>query len=334
MREARAVAAVDHQHIVPVYAVGEADGTQYIAMRLVPGATLREVFNVSGPLAPGRAAGFISPVASALDAAHAAGLVHRDVKPANILVDARRGRPEHLYLTDFGIASAMLSGATPSVAGQFLGTPDYAAPEQVQAAPDRPVDGRADQYALACVAFEALTGQVPFKRDLPVTVLYAHVFSPPPRATSIRPDLPLAVDGVIAKAMAKQPDDRFTSCDNFAEALREALGLARYDPSGRQFVAAPMAVGVEQTITEHVQGTVSLGVQAKQILALIDAFAARPEAPALITAVHELEDPDAPANSRKSAKGRLSKFAVGLSGKVGDATLNILGKYLESKLGL
>jgi alkylhydroperoxidase/carboxymuconolactone decarboxylase family protein YurZ len=175
---------------------------------------------------------------------------------------------------------------------------------------------------------------VPFKRDLAVTVLYAHVFSPPPRATSIRPDLPPAVDGVLAKAMAKQPDDRFASCDNFAEALREALGLARYDPSGRQLVAAAMAVSVEQTIIEHVQGTVSLGVQAKQILALIDAFAARPEAPALITAVHELEDPDAPADSRKSAKGRLNKFVADLSGKVEDAALTILGKYLESKLGL
>ena len=158
VREARAVAAVDHPHIIPVYAAGEADGMQFIAMRFVAGDTLQGVIRASGALSPRRAAAFISPVASALDAAHAAGLVHRDVKPGNILVDARRGGPEHAYLTDFGIARAMLSAGTLTVAGQFLGTPDYAAPEQVNG---QPVDGRADQYALACVAFEPLTGTRP-----------------------------------------------------------------------------------------------------------------------------------------------------------------------------
>ncbi len=146
VREARAVAAVDHPHIIPVYAAGEADGMQFIAMRFVPGDTLEGIIRTSGVLSPRRAAAFISPVASALDAAHAAGLVHRDVKPGNILVDARRGGPEHAYLTDFGIARAMLSVGTLTVAGQFLGTPDYAAPEQVNGAarrrPGRPVRAR------------------------------------------------------------------------------------------------------------------------------------------------------------------------------------------------
>ena len=229
VREARAVAAVDHPHIIPVYAAGEApDGTQYIAMRYVPGGTLGGVISVSGVLTPRRAAGFISQVASALDAAHAVGLVHRDVKPGNVLVDARRGGPEHPYLTDFGIVRAMLSAGTLTLAGQFLGTPDYAAPEQ---AGGLPVDGRADQYALACVAFEALTGTVPFKRDLPVAVLYAHASLPPPRPTSIRGDLPQSVDEVILRAMAKKPDDRYATCADFADALREALGLDPYDPS-------------------------------------------------------------------------------------------------------
>jgi serine/threonine-protein kinase len=229
VREARAVAAVDHPHIIPVYAAGESDGMQFIAMRFVPGETLYGVIRVSGALPPRRAAGFVSPVASALDAAHAAGLVHRDVKPGNILVDARRGGPEHPYLTDFGIARAMLSSAgTLSVAGQFLGTPDYAAPEQING---QPVDGRADQYALACVAFEMLAGTVPFKRELPIAVLYAHLSTTPPLLHAIRPDLSPAVGEVLIRGMAKSPDDRYDSCADFADALRDALGLDPYDPS-------------------------------------------------------------------------------------------------------
>jgi serine/threonine-protein kinase len=228
VREARAVAAVDHPNIIPVYAAGEADGMQFIAMRFVAGDTLQGIVRTNGALSPRRAAAFISPVASALDAAHAAGLVHRDVKPGNILVDSRRGGPEHAYLTDFGIARAMLSAGTLTVAGQFLGTPDYAAPEQVNG---QPVDGRADQYALACVAFELLSGTVPFKRELPIAVLYAHLSTIPPLLSSVRQDLPPAAGEVLVRAMAKNPEERYATCADFADALREALGLDSYDPS-------------------------------------------------------------------------------------------------------
>jgi serine/threonine-protein kinase len=228
VREARAVAAVDHPHIIPVYEAGEAAGVLFIAMRFVAGDDLRVVVSREGALRPRRAAAFISPVASALDAAHDAGLVHRDVKPANMLVDVGPHRPEHVYLSDFGVARGMVSSSGLTRAGQFLGTPDYAAPEQVSG---QAVDGRADQYALACVAYTLLSGSVLFRRDVPMAVLYAHLSVPPPRLTAVRPELPDAVNDVLARGLAKEPDDRYDSCGTFADELREALGLEPYDPS-------------------------------------------------------------------------------------------------------
>jgi serine/threonine protein kinase len=237
--EALAAAAVDHPHIIPVYDAGEADGYQYIAMRFVAGDDLHAVIRREGGLPPRRVAAFVSPVASALDAAHESGLVHRDVKPANILVDARPGRPDHVYLSDFGVARRMRSVSGLTVPGMFLGTPDYAAPEQ---ASGRPVDGHGDQYALACVAYELLSGSVPFIRDEPMLVLWAHVSDPPPRLTAVRPDLPAAVDAVLARALEKLPERRYDSCGDFADALREALGVEPYDPrrpTARVPVVAP-----------------------------------------------------------------------------------------------
>ena len=227
-REARAVAAVDHPHIIPVYEAGEANGVLFIAMRFVAGDDLRVIVGREGSMPPRRAVAFISPVASALDAAHAAGLVHRDVKPANMLVDVGPGRPEHVYLSDFGVARGVLTSGGLTRAGQFLGTPDYAAPEQISGGS---VDGRADQYALACVAYTLLTGSVLFRREVPMAVLYAHLSAPPPRVTAVRPELPGAVNDVLARALAKDPDNRYDSCGAFADALREALGIEPYDPS-------------------------------------------------------------------------------------------------------
>jgi basic membrane protein A len=173
-------------------------------------------------------------VAAALDAAHAAGLVHRDVKPANILVDARPGRPDHVYLSDFGVSKGAVSSVSLTGTGQFLGTPDYSAPEQIEG---RSVDGRTDQYALACVAYQMLAGAVPFQRDQGLAVLLAHLSAPPPSLSSRRPDLPQAADDVLARGMAKVPEERYGSCQEFADALREALGLAPYYP--RESAAAP-----------------------------------------------------------------------------------------------
>jgi outer membrane protein assembly factor BamB len=227
--ESRAAAAVDDPHIIPIYEAGEAGGALFIAMRFVVGGDLRRVLDREGPLAPGRAAEFISPVASALDAAHGAGLVHRDVKPANILVDARPGRPDHVYLSDFGVSKGAVSSVSLTGTGQFLGTPDYSAPEQIEG---RGVDGRADQYALACVAWQLLAGAAPFARDQGMAVLWAHLSAPPPSLAARRPDLPAAADEVLARGMAKAPEKRYGSCQDFADALREALGLAPYHPRG------------------------------------------------------------------------------------------------------
>ena len=164
-------------------------------------------------------------MASALDAAHAAGLVHRDVKPTNMLLDVRPERPDHVYLSDFGLSRGMVSSATLTGLGMFLGTPDYVAPEQIEG---KPVTGQTDQYALACAAFELLTGQAPFRRDEANAVIWSHLSVPPPSLTSLRPGLPAGADQVFARALAKAPADRYPRCADFAESLRGAFGLAPY----------------------------------------------------------------------------------------------------------
>jgi serine/threonine-protein kinase len=232
VRESRAAAAVDDPHIVPVYEAGEADGLLYIAMRLVPGGDVRTLLATEGPLPPVRVAAVISPVASALDAAHAAGLVHRDVKPANMLLDVRPDRPDHVYLSDFGLSKGAMGAAGLTGLGQFLGTPSYISPEQIQGGD---VDGRADQYALACAAYELLIGTPPFARDQPAAVIWAHMSEPPPSLSERRAGLPRQVDAVFAQAMAKRQEDRFDRCKDFAEALRSALGIAAYS-SGPQAI--------------------------------------------------------------------------------------------------
>ena len=234
MAESRAAAAVDDPHIIPVYEAGEAGGVLFIAMRFVAGGDLCGVLEREGQLAPARAAAFISPVAAALDAAHAAGLVHRDVKPANILVDAHRDRPEHVYLSDFGVSKGAVSSVSLTGSGHFVGTPDYSAPEQIRGLA---VDGRTDQYALACMAYQLLAGVVPFGRDQGMAVLFAHLSEQPPSLVTRRPDLPRAVDQALARALAKAPEKRYGCCRDFADALREALGITPRIPA----VAAPVA---------------------------------------------------------------------------------------------
>jgi serine/threonine protein kinase len=238
IREMRAAAAVDHPNIVPVFDAGEADGALFIAMRYVSGQDLRTLLDHEGTLPAARVAHLISQAASALDAAHSSGLVHRDVKPGNMLIGTMTGsgQPDHLYLSDFGLSKQRLSSASLTLTGQFLGTLDYMAPEQVEG---HDVDGRADLYALACTAFEMLTGQPPFRRDQNFAVLYAQLSAPAPSLTALRPDLPAAVDQVIATALAKSPGARYQTCTAFAQALRAACGLGRGAADPAAGVAAP-----------------------------------------------------------------------------------------------
>ncbi|MGW2285488.1 serine/threonine-protein kinase [Streptomyces phaeochromogenes] len=219
--ESRVAAAIDHPHIVPVFEAGETDGVLYIAMRYVAGRDLRHLLDREGPLAIADATRIAIQVASALDAAHDHGLVHRDVKPGNILVAAGTDsdHPEHVYLTDFGLTKKSLSLTGFTSVGQFVGTLDYVAPEQISG---RPVDGRCDVYSLACVVHETLTGRPPFQRDDDMALLWAHQYDQPPTLTSQRPELAEPVDGVLAKALAKSPDDRYESCLSFVTALRTA----------------------------------------------------------------------------------------------------------------
>ena len=233
--ESRAAAAIDDPHIVPVFAAGEADGMLFIAMRYVAGGDAQSLLKREGSLPPDRVAAIISPVAWALDAAHHAGLVHRDVKPSNMLMDVQPGRPDHVYLSDFGLSKAVASTSGMTRAGMVMGTLDYIPPEQIAG---KPVDGRTDQYALACSAFELLAGSPPFRRDEPTAMIYAHLSESPPQLTSRRPGLPPAVDGILSRALAKAPGDRYASCGQFADALREAFGIQPYRSSPKAMPAA------------------------------------------------------------------------------------------------
>ena len=240
IRESRAAAAVDHPNIIPIFDAGEAGGVLFIAMRYVGGQDVHSLLNRAGPLPAARAAGIVAQVASALDAAHACGLVHRDVKPANMLLGglAEDGSEDHVYLSDFGISKTSQATTNLTLTGQVLGTLNYLAPEQIEG---RTVDGRADAYSLACAAFEMLAGAPPFRRDQSLAVMWAQLSAPPPALTSQRPDLPAAVDQVMFRALAKAPEDRYPSCRAFAAALQEACGVSSADLPARSAAAQALA---------------------------------------------------------------------------------------------
>jgi streptogramin lyase len=231
LRESRLAASLDHPNVVPIYEAGEADGRLFIAMRYVDGTDLRALLRREGILTPERALTIAAQVADALDAAHTKGLVHRDVKPSNILIDQQGGR-EHAYLADFGLTQSIAEAGPAD--GNLMGTVDYVAPEQIRG--DQ-VDGRADVYALGCLLFETLTGTLPFTGASDVAIVYAHLEEAPPRASERQPGVPPSVDDVLARAMAKDPVERPESCGALVEEVRTALGLAQPRPATRRRIA-------------------------------------------------------------------------------------------------
>ena len=233
-REARVAAALAHPNIVTVYDAGEVDGTLYLAMQFIEGSDLARMLANDGRLKPYRAIDVCRQVGDALDAAHAQGLIHRDVKPANVLIEGR-----HAYLTDFGLTKR-LGGTVVTMTGDVVGTIHYVAPEQIEG---REVTARSDVYSLGCVLYHCLTGRMPYERDTDVAVIYAHLSEPPPRPSRLLPDLADGFDEVIAKALDKNPERRFQTCAELmgaARAVVESAGpLSETIPPRRSSTAAP-----------------------------------------------------------------------------------------------
>ena len=221
VREARTAAAIQHPNVVTVFDAGEADGLLYIAMQYVDGTDLAALLERDGALDLERTLSIVTDVGAGLDAAHELDIVHRDVKPGNILLGGDRA-----YLADFGLMRAM-SASAPLTQGEVVGTVDYIAPEQIEGGA---IDGRADVYALGCVLYHCLTGAVPYEKDSQIAVIYAHLQEQPTPPALKRPGLPAALDEVLATALAKRPQDRFASGGELVAALRTALGQSGASP--------------------------------------------------------------------------------------------------------
>lgn len=229
IREADLASQLDHSSIVSVYDRGEFDGQLWIAMKYIPGSDCDAMLRDSGVPEPKTVAEIVTAVADALDYAHEHGMLHRDVKPANILVDDSSSRRK-VYLTDFGIARTITNDTALTAANLTVGSIRYCSPEQLRGSH---LDGRSDQYALACTAFRLLTGRAPFPMDTPTSIINAHLSTPAPKATTVLPTLAPAVDTVLARAMEKDPARRYRTCGEFAAELAGAI--TRPDSSPKQW---------------------------------------------------------------------------------------------------
>ena len=241
LEESRIAASLNHPNVIPIYDMGSQEDLLYIAMRYVSGTDLRQMIKKRGRILPATALFLVGQAARALDAAHRKGLVHRDVKPGNLLIErgSDEADPDHVYLADFGISKHAMSRTGLTSTGQFLGTVDYVAPEQIRGLS---VLGQADQYSLGCVLYECLTGRGPFEKDLDAAIIWAHVQETPARPTVLRPELPPGIDGVFARVLAKRPDERYGSCREFIDAAHAALGVF---PAAQLTGGYPGSIGVD-----------------------------------------------------------------------------------------
>jgi Protein kinase domain len=252
VRESRAAASIDHPNVIPIYYTGEHDGALYIAMRYVEGSDLRTLVRAEEHLDAGRAANIVAQVASALDAAHARGIVHRDVKPANVLL----GAGEHAYLTDFGLTKRVTSHTGSTREGGWVGTLGYVAPEQIRG---ERVDARADVYALGCVLYHALSGQPPYQRETDEATLWAHLHDDPPAVHDEMPSVPDGFDAVVARALAKDPDDRFQSAGDLGRAALTAAGRSAATGPERLVAVGEAAPGdAQETVVSPDQAPTAL----------------------------------------------------------------------------
>jgi YVTN family beta-propeller protein len=233
-RETELAISLEHPNVVPIHDAGDVAGRLYLAMRLVAGTDLRRLLRAEGALEPSRALAICRQVANALDAAHAKGLVHRDVKPSNILLD----EAEHVYLADFGLTRRLEEKGAQAGEGHSVGTPAYLAPEQIEGGP---VDGRADVYSLGCVLYECLTGEAPFVHGSRLAVAWAHLEEEPPSASARDSGLPDAIDAVLRGAMAKSPDERYRTCTALIEAAEAAFGIRPRSRGRRRLLVAVLA---------------------------------------------------------------------------------------------
>src|SRR5688572_18055217 len=239
-RESKTAALIEHAHVIPVHEAGEADGQLFIAMRFVEGTDLRELIRREGRIAPARATRLLTQVASALDAAHARGLVHRDIKPGNVLIAHEDGQ-DHAYLTDFGLSKRVGSESGVTRTGMWVGTLDYIAPEQIQGFE---LDARSDVYSMGCLLYHTVTGRIPFERDSDVAKIFAHMSESPPPLHEVDERLPADLDAVLLRAMAKEPGDRYPSAGDLGRAARaavEGIPVTKAERSVATGAAAPSA---------------------------------------------------------------------------------------------
>ena len=252
VRESRAAASIDHPNVIPIYYTGENDGALYIAMRYVEGSDLRTLVRAEQRLDPGRAASIVAQVASALDAAHARGIVHRDVKPANVLL----GAADHAYLTDFGLTKRVTSHTGSTREGGWVGTLGYVAPEQIRG---ERTDARADVYALGCVLYHALAGAPPYQRETDEATLWAHLHDDPPSLHDQVPSVSDRFDAVLARALAKDPADRYQSAGDLGQAALAAAGRsAAPGPERVVAVGAAAPTDAQETVVSPDQAPTAM----------------------------------------------------------------------------